>query len=377
MRLATPALLTLAAVLTLAAPARAQNDRCALLPDTVFSHYDFTVEHPRALQRVVFEDLTGGANTTVPAGTVIRFYSDPVGGPYVFGLPGGPTPAYAFVEVQRPGGAPACGGGNQQGCAETGGVWVYTQETTYAYEVATAVNRGANSTNEFHLTSAGGAGPEGSLAPYTNAYEIRFDQTSWATNPFADPAIGSGWGFEVPFSLWDIGPVEPLGTNDPGDDVRMLPGIFSDVATAPEDMCANNATSLPYRFLGEPGAGMQTDRVYAYYATTSYDEFAAAAAEAIVASEPEPLPAGFALRGARPNPARGAAHVAYAVGEAGPVRLEVLDALGRRVALLVDGVRPAGEHRAAVDAAGLRGGVYLLRMTAGGGVATSRLSVVR
>jgi hypothetical protein len=88
-------------------------------------------------------------------------------------------------------------------------------------------------------------------------------------------------------------------------------------------------------------------------------------------------PAGYALHAPRPNPSRGTAEIAYDVGAPSHVRLRVYDALGRAVALLVDGWKPAGSYRAAFAASGLPGGVYLYRMEAGAFSQTRSLAVLR
>ena len=81
---------------------------------------------------------------------------------------------------------------------------------------------------------------------------------------------------------------------------------------------------------------------------------------------------------ASPNPARGAMTLRYGVAEAGPVTLEVFDAMGRRVASLWDGTAEAGEHRATWDTSALPAGVYLARLTsASGAVEMQRVTVVR
>ena len=87
-------------------------------------------------------------------------------------------------------------------------------------------------------------------------------------------------------------------------------------------------------------------------------------------------PGGLELT-ASPNPARGAVRVRYGVAEAGPVRAAVYDALGREVAVLVDGDRAAGPHEAALDAGALAPGVYVVRLDAGGHVLARPLTVVR
>jgi hypothetical protein len=68
----------------------------------------------------------------------------------------------------------------------------------------------------------------------------------------------------------------------------------------------------------------------------------------------------------RPNPARGGARVGFVLDRPGPVRLALLDALGREVAVLVDGEMPPGAHEAPLPAGALPCGAYLLRMEAGG-----------
>lgn len=86
---------------------------------------------------------------------------------------------------------------------------------------------------------------------------------------------------------------------------------------------------------------------------------------------------GFALGAAAPNPTAGTADIRFALGTAGPVRLEVFNMLGQRVATPVDGTFAAGPHTATVDASGLAAGVYVYRLTAGDYVAARRMTVVR
>ncbi len=78
-----------------------------------------------------------------------------------------------------------------------------------------------------------------------------------------------------------------------------------------------------------------------------------------------------------PNPTRGTAFITYALPEAGPVRLSVYDVMGREVAVLVDGVRPAGSHDAAWDGSGLSAGLYVYRLEAGGAALTKTLTLLR
>ena len=79
----------------------------------------------------------------------------------------------------------------------------------------------------------------------------------------------------------------------------------------------------------------------------------------------------------RPNPFRDTTTLRYTLAEPGPVRLDVFDLAGRRVATLADAPRAAGTHAVALDGAGLADGVYVVRLTAGEAVRSRRVVVVR
>ncbi|GAB5537250.1 MAG: hypothetical protein Rubg2KO_34990 [Rubricoccaceae bacterium] len=83
------------------------------------------------------------------------------------------------------------------------------------------------------------------------------------------------------------------------------------------------------------------------------------------------------LRGISPNPSVASATVRYELASPGTVRLEVFDALGRRVAALTDSRQPAGMHELAIDTSSWPSGVYLVRMVTEGGAETARLTVAR
>lgn len=87
-------------------------------------------------------------------------------------------------------------------------------------------------------------------------------------------------------------------------------------------------------------------------------------------SEQAPLPAAFALRQNHPNPFAGRTTIRFELPVASPVRLEVFDLQGRRVAVLAEGQLAPGYHAIAwnrLDGNGtsVRSGVYLYRLTAG------------
>ena len=94
----------------------------------------------------------------------------------------------------------------------------------------------------------------------------------------------------------------------------------------------------------------------------AYEYDPAAARLALATSPGEATSGGLALEG-YPNPFPAQAAFRYTTARAGAVRLEVVDALGRRVALLVDGELPAGAHDAMLAAPALARGLYYVRLS--------------
>ena len=78
-----------------------------------------------------------------------------------------------------------------------------------------------------------------------------------------------------------------------------------------------------------------------------------------------------------PNPFNPQATITYDLPTDAPVRLEVFDLLGRRVALLVDAPVRAGTHQVRFDGSRLASGLYLYRMQALGQVRTGRMLLVK
>ena len=93
------------------------------------------------------------------------------------------------------------------------------------------------------------------------------------------------------------------------------------------------------------------------------------------------LPEGFALGPNYPNPFNPSTIIPYQLPQSAPVRLEVFNLLGQRIATLVDGERSVGFHTAtwhATDGAGraVGAGVYIYRMTVGMERQTGRMVLI-
>jgi hypothetical protein len=95
----------------------------------------------------------------------------------------------------------------------------------------------------------------------------------------------------------------------------------------------------------------------------------------------EAVPQRFALHKSEPNPARTSTVIRFELPGDSPVKLEVFDLLGRRVATLADAGFPAGAHAVTWDVRDANGmqvrpGVYSYRLTAGGFRAWRKLGVL-
>ena len=94
------------------------------------------------------------------------------------------------------------------------------------------------------------------------------------------------------------------------------------------------------------------------------------------------LPAAPELQQSSPNPFNSGTVISWFLPEPGPVRLEVFSLTGQRLAVLRQGVQPAGYHRLHWDGrddAGrpLGSGVYLYRLVTGETVLTRKLTLLR
>lgn len=96
-----------------------------------------------------------------------------------------------------------------------------------------------------------------------------------------------------------------------------------------------------------------------------------------IADDPATLRA-FAITGNYPNPFNPGTVIEYRVPDGlHEVRLDVIDAYGRVVRMLVDEVRPGGMYRQSFDADGLPSGTYIARLRSGTVVRMHRMVLVK
>lgn len=89
------------------------------------------------------------------------------------------------------------------------------------------------------------------------------------------------------------------------------------------------------------------------------------------------LPGAFALEQNYPNPFNPVTTIEYHVPASATVTLEVLDMLGRSVAVLVDGEQAAGSYSVRFDGQGLASGMYIYRLAAGSESTTRKMMLLK
>ncbi|MCS6988479.1 MAG: T9SS type A sorting domain-containing protein, partial [Chloroherpetonaceae bacterium] len=89
------------------------------------------------------------------------------------------------------------------------------------------------------------------------------------------------------------------------------------------------------------------------------------------------LPFEYALDQNYPNPFNPVTTIQFSLEKAGRTTLEIYNALGQKVATLVDGDLNAGAHRYQWNASGLSSGIYFYRLRSGNFVATKKMLLVR
>jgi hypothetical protein len=88
-------------------------------------------------------------------------------------------------------------------------------------------------------------------------------------------------------------------------------------------------------------------------------------------------PAGVEFGQVTPNPFHDSTTLDFRLASATRVRLAIYDIAGRRVAVLVDEIRAAGQHQATLRAQGLPSGVYLARLEVDGQAIVRHIALVR
>lgn len=90
------------------------------------------------------------------------------------------------------------------------------------------------------------------------------------------------------------------------------------------------------------------------------------------------LPNDFILEPNFPNPFNPGTTIRYVVPEESPVRIDVYDALGRRVSTLVnEDLHPSGQFTINFNGSNLSSGVYITRMVGGDGTSVQKMTLIK
>jgi hypothetical protein len=96
-----------------------------------------------------------------------------------------------------------------------------------------------------------------------------------------------------------------------------------------------------------------------------------------VAAEEPPAPTAYGLFQNYPNPFNPTTEIAYDLPKGMHVTLTVYDVLGKQVAVLVNGIQPAGQQTVRWNASGVASGVYYYRLQAGDFSAVKKMMLSR
>lgn len=114
----------------------------------------------------------------------------------------------------------------------------------------------------------------------------------------------------------------------------------------------------------------EPEDVFMYYAVS--------ASTTATDSEPEgELPTAFVLGQNYPNPFNPVTNIPFQLDQAQQMTLEVFDALGRRVATMVDGHMPAGSYTVRFDAGSLPSGIYIYQIRGQRETTSRRMTIMR
>lgn len=160
-------------------------------------------------------------------------------------------------------------------------------------------------------------------------------------------------------------------------------GIFE--VTVPFDL--ESGTSVQYKYVisadgtltweGSVGPGDSGNRVLPYAGTATIATVFFNNVSGVAAESAGEIPTEFALSSVYPNPFNPTARVAFDMVADAPVRIEVADAQGRLVRLLLDGMQTAGRHEVTLDAGDLPSGIYLVTMQTGSERFSRKVALVR
>lgn len=184
--------------------------------------------------------------------------------------------------------------------------------------------------------------PDGVCAGYTVWDNDHAVLVAWEDSPLTSVADGFTAGQALSYVIWDDSANIEYG--------REFGGVY-----------------VTYTLVAAESEAFETDAIYVVSEMAASD----------VVSNETATPAAFSLGSNFPNPFASQTTIQYELAHDTPVTLEVFDMVGRRVAVLVDEVKPAGAHEVRLHTANaLTSGVYIYSIRAGDHTATQKMTVI-
>jgi hypothetical protein len=146
------------------------------------------------------------------------------------------------------------------------------------------------------------------------------------------------------------------------------------VATGVAGACADHSFSHTIATAGTYSAYVAYDD---FYASGPSSEYTLTWGDLMEVDGQTAVPEQFFLAQNYPNPFNPETTIEFSLPLPSQVELAVYDITGRKVALLVDGVRSAGNHAIQFDAALMPSGLYFYRLTASGESFTRKMVLVK
>jgi hypothetical protein len=217
------------------------------------------------------------------------------------------------------------------------------------------------------------AGQTGALTVFNGAQVAYRTAANLNANPGYGTA-GSGavpaYGLEIAVSRASIGLPATGGTVQ----VFALQNN-ADGGYVSSDFIPQNTAALPASFTAAPNLATNPD--FRLVPGTQSAAVSVGAATGVTVLGTRTADAAALALGVYPNPVQAASTVTYQVTErASNVHIVLTDLLGRTVRTLENSLKPVGTQTAAVDAAALAAGTYLVRVQVADKVSTSKVSVL-
>ncbi|MFN8179231.1 MAG: T9SS type A sorting domain-containing protein [bacterium] len=251
--------------------------------------------------------------------------------------------------------------GFPQGTWEVLGSFLATQQDQYVYAASTTADSTATIPYAVYCITAHTTTPS---IWYASAPDSGYSVDNLA------PSVPTGLQLAASVLTWDVCPETDFD-------------YFTVYGSATDGLAS--ATRLGYTVSPSRDVGSAP---YAWYLVTASDFAGNEGEPASVRNGATPAPAlelrptSYALYAPRPNPFRGQTSIQFDLPVQGPVRLQIFDVTGRRVATLAEETLPVGRHARVWngrDADGRRTspGVYFVRFTSAAEVRTQQIVQLR